>query len=90
MSKEYIIKPNEKLFDEWMRVSASPHSKVSMETWSIVQNDMTLTGEQLNEWYKSTGKRIEETEKHFAEVIENLKLMRKRTVDYIKFMNGDE
>lgn len=90
MSKSYKIKASEKLFNEWMRVSASPHSKIGFDTWTIVQNDMTLSGEELNEWYKRAGDQIEETEKHFAQVIEDMKAMRKRTVDYIKFTNGVE
>lgn len=87
MSKIYKIKSNERLFNEWMRVSASPHSKVGMDTWVIVQNDMEMTGEQLNEWYKYTGKCIEETEKQFKQVIEELKKLRTQTVNYIKLEN---
>lgn len=89
MSRRYQIKSSEKLFDQWMKVSASPHCKVGTETWGIVQNDTELTGEELNKWYKDTGKKIEATEIHFTEVIEELKAMRKRTVDYIKFTNRD-
>ncbi|WP_256719478.1 hypothetical protein [Paenibacillus odorifer] len=70
-----------------MRVSASPHSKVGMDTWAIVQNDMEMTGEQLNEWYKRTGKSIEETEKQFRQVIEEMKKLRTQTVNYIKLEN---
>ncbi|EJW13972.1 hypothetical protein M5X02_31940 [Paenibacillus alvei] len=87
MSKLYRIKSNEKLFNEWMRVSASPHSKLGIDTWAIVQNDVEMTGNELNEWYKHAGKMIKETENHFAQVIEEMKKLRTRTVNYIKLEN---
>lgn len=87
MSKLYKIKSNEKLFNEWMRVSASPNSKVGLETWAIVQNDMEMTGDELNEWYIYTTQLIHDTEAHFQEVLEDMKKLQKRTVDYIKTIN---
>lgn len=87
MSKQYKIKSNEKLFDDWMRVDASPHSKVSLYGASIVQNDMVLSGQELNEWYKETGRLIEATEEHFEQVISEMKELRERSVKYIQHSN---
>lgn len=87
MSKLYRIKSNEQLFNEWMRVSASPHSKVGLDTWSIIQNNMEMTGDELNEWHLRTTELIYETEVHFQEVLEDMRKLQKRTVNYIKSLN---
>lgn len=87
ITKTYIIKTNEQLFNEWMRVSTSPHTKLGMYGASMVQNDMELSREQMNEWYEYCGELIDETERHFTEVIEELKKLRQQTVQYIKKIN---
>ncbi|WP_090739428.1 hypothetical protein [Paenibacillus sp. Mc5Re-14] len=87
MSKKYSIKANERLFEDWMRVSASPHSKLGLHGAWIVQNDMELTGQELNDWYKETGRLIETTEEHFEQVISDMKALRERSVKYIKQLN---
>ena len=88
MTKNYKIKTNEQLFEDWLRVSTSLHTKLGNYGAAIVQNDMELSAEQLNEWYEYTGELIEETEQHFIEVIEELKELRKQTVQYIKQINN--
>lgn len=88
ISKTYKIKSNEQLFEDWLRVSASPHTKLGNFGAAMVQNDSELTRDQLNEWYEYCGELIEETEKHFIEVIEELKELRKQTVQYIKQINN--
>jgi hypothetical protein len=87
MSKLYKIQGNAKLFYEWMRVSASPHSKINISTWGIVQNDMVLSGDELNDWWIDSGKQIEKTEQHFKEIIEEMKELRDRTAKYIQQLN---
>ncbi|MGG4105116.1 hypothetical protein AAXB25_14465 [Paenibacillus lautus] len=87
MTKKYSIKANERLFEDWVRVSASPHSKLGFHGAWIVQNDIELTGEELNEWYKETGRLIDATEEHFDQVISDLKALRERSVKYIKQLN---
>lgn len=88
MSKQYSIKANERLFEDWMRASASPHSKLGLHGAWIVQNDMQLTGQELNDWYKETGLLIEATEEHFEQVINEMKSLRERSVKYIKKLNS--
>lgn len=87
MTKKYRIKANDKLFDDWLRVSASPHSKLGFQGAWIVQNDIELTGEELNDWYKETGRLIDATEEHFEQVINDLRALRERSVKYIKQLN---
>jgi hypothetical protein len=70
-----------------MRVSASPHSKLGLYAASIIQNDMECTRDELNDWYRETGKLIKETENHFESVIKQMEALRKKTVRYIKDVN---
>src|SRR5690606_18433908 len=88
ISKTYKIKGNEQLFEDWLRVSASPHTKLGNFGAAMVQNDIELSADQLNEWYEHCGELIAETEQHFTEVIEELKELRKQTVQYIKQINN--
>lgn len=85
--KTYKIIADEKLFDRWFKLAASPHTKLGRYGASIVQNDMILSKDELNEWYEECGKLIDETEIDFKEVIEELKQLRKQTVEYIKKTN---
>lgn len=87
MSKTYKIKSNGKLFEEWMRVSASPHSKLGLHGASVIQNDTELTTKQLNDWYKEVGMMIKATEEHFESVINEMNQLRIRTVNYITNLN---
>lgn len=87
MSKKYIIKSNQKLFDEWLATSASPTSKLGMYGAAIIQNDMEMTSDMLNEWYHHAGYLIDETEKEFAKVINKMRDLRTKTVKYINASN---
>lgn len=88
MSKVYKIRANEKLFNDWIKTSTIPHTKLGMLGASIVQNDMELSSEELNDWFEEVGESINETEIHFAEVINELRRLRQQTARYIKSINN--
>lgn len=86
VSKTYKIVANEQMLEEWLRVSVG--TMLKMHGARILQNDMELTGGQLNDWYEHCGELIEETEQQFANVIKEMKRLRLDTVHYIKKINS--
>lgn len=76
------------MFDKWLSLAASPHSKLGKYAGSIVQNDMEIPSEELNKWFQECGELIDETEQHFAEVIVKMRELRNETVKYIKYINN--
>jgi hypothetical protein len=84
--KIYKIKANEDLFYRWMKLQTK--TQLIVRGQDIVQNDMEMTAEQLNEWYKGLTADIESVRVDFKKTLEELDRLKAITIDYIK--NGSE
>ena len=85
--QEYYIKANERLFEQWMALEAKTNTVIQGNI--VLQNDITLTSEDLNDWYKLITFEIQETEKDFERIINDLYKLRDKTVNYIKNCSED-
>lgn len=82
MIKVYKIRNGRILWEKWMVLAAKSNGVV--KPMAILQNEIELTPEEMNDWYKKTNKEIDDAEKHFKNLITEMRLTLAETVTHIK------
>lgn len=79
----YKLKSNEKLFDEWSKLSKKTSKKINQNI-TIVQNDMEITTDQLKIYHADSLEEIRNVQKEFESIVQDMVKLREKTIEYLK------